>query len=155
MSKLTLYFTEQPVSIMFCGRELFHIFFSLIGFESITFYTLQAISDSWFWFWLFGLLPENYIVQYDITQQKYVWRQIFLFLRSSLAEVGLLCVCISPNVFIFLMNIFSGWTGKLQTRHPVVFSQPVLWLDWKNPGLLLNHSGSTDQLLCSTVIPNK
>lgn len=43
MSKLTLYFTEQPVSIMFCGRELFHIFFSLIGFESITFYTLQLL----------------------------------------------------------------------------------------------------------------
>lgn len=43
MPKPILNVTEQPVSIMFCGRGLFHIHkvFPLLGSESILFHTLQ------------------------------------------------------------------------------------------------------------------
>lgn len=152
MSKLIPRFTEQPVSIIFHGRELFHVY---VFFQSVVFYPL--------WRFLILVFGFDYLVcflkitRYNLTlpsRNLFEGRSSFP-LHSGLAEVGTLRVWISPNMFIFLMNIFSGWAGKLQTRHPVVLSEPVLCLDWKNPGLLLNDRGSTDQLLCSMVSPDK
>lgn len=59
MPKHILNVTEQPVSIMFCGRELSHVHkvFSLIWFESIFFHTFQLflIFDFVFYYLLFLL----------------------------------------------------------------------------------------------------
>lgn len=43
MPKHILNVTDQPVSIMFCGRELFHVHkvFPLLGLESVLSHTLQ------------------------------------------------------------------------------------------------------------------
>lgn len=135
-------------------QGIIHVYFFFFSFESVMFYPPQRFLTLVFGFdYLVCFLK---ITWYNLTlPSRNLFEGRFFPLRSGLAEVGTLHVWISPNMFIFLMNIVSGRAGKLQTRHPVALAEPELWLDWKNPGLLLDDRGSTDQLLCSVVSPSK
>lgn len=124
---------------------MYMLFFSICGVLSSS-----VISYSCFWFWLFGLLPENYTVQFDITQQKSVWRQIFFsfafwFGRSRNTA------CLNFPEYVYFPDeylLWLSWKTSDQTSCRVVRASALLRLEkprsalerpWVNRSALVLH----------------
>lgn len=160
--KRILNVTEQPVSILFCGRELFHIhlgFFHCLGLNLFyfllfsSFWILVSVSIIWFSPWTFCSTIWHCPTEICLKADFFL---LSFFLHSRLAELGrieLLCFCISqmcllPDEYIFWLN----WKISGQTFCSCAIASALVRLENSRPAL---DSGSTDQHLCSTGKPNK